>query len=77
MEKVSLKAIGMILGALLFMFLFVNAIPWATKAEVQEIKEDLKMWYPALSNKVIKIETDVEHLKSGQEEIKILIKDKH
>jgi len=66
MEKVTFKSVGMVFGALLVLFLFVNAIPWATKAEVQEIKKDLKQWYP----RVIKMETDIEYLKAGQGDIK-------
>ena len=76
MEKVSLKSVGMVIGALLVMLLLFNAIPWATKAEVKEMREDLKAWYPALSNRVTKIEADTEHLKAGQEEIKALIREK-
>jgi len=66
MEKVTFKSVGMVIGALLVLFLFVNAIPWATKGEVQEIKEDLKQWYP----RVIKMETDIQYLKAGQTDIK-------
>jgi len=73
MEKVSFKTVGIVVGALLVLFLFVNAIPWATKAEVQEIREDLKIWYPVISERVIKIEKDVEFLKEGQKEIKQLV----
>ena len=66
MEKVTFKTVGMVIGAFLVLFLFVNAIPWATKEEVKEIREDLNQWYP----RVIKMETDIEYLKSGQDEIK-------
>jgi len=76
MEKVSFKTVGMVLAAILVFFLLISLIPWATKAEVNEIRQDLKAWYPALSNRVTKIESDTEHLKKGQEEIKALIREK-
>ena len=60
------------LAALLVLFLFVSAVPWASKQEVKEIREDLKGWYP----RVIKMEADIEYLKKGQDEIKALIREK-
>ncbi|MCH7650051.1 MAG: hypothetical protein IIA63_02705 [Nitrospinae bacterium] len=63
---------GMVLAALLVLFLFVSVVPWASKQEVKEIREDLKGWYP----RVIKMEADIEYLKKGQDEIKALIREK-
>ena len=71
MEKVNFKTVGMVLAALLVLFLFVNAIPWASRTEVQEIRQDLKDWYP----RVIKMETDIQYLKAGQDEIKSDVKE--
>jgi len=71
MEKVNFKTVGMVLASLLVLFLFVNAIPWAAKSEVQEIREDLKIWYP----RIIKMEADIEYLKKGQDEIKANVKE--
>jgi len=66
MEKIKFKTVGMVLGALLLLFGFVNAIPWATNTDLQEIKQDLKEWYP----RVIKMESEVEHIKEDVKEIK-------
>ena len=63
---------GMVLAALLVLFLFVSVVPWASKQEVMELREDLKGWYP----RVIKMEADIEYLKKGQDEIKALIREK-
>lgn len=56
MDKYQWRNIGIFVGSLLVIFTFLNAIPWATKMEVKELKANLNAWYPVLQNRTTRLE---------------------
>ncbi len=49
-DKKTEKTLGMVLIALVLIFSFVNNIPWPSKGEVSEIRDDLKEVKTRLGN---------------------------
>jgi len=62
MERVNFKAVGILIAGLLVVFMFVNAIPWATKIQVKELRENLNAWYPVLQERITRLEEQYKNI---------------
>lgn len=56
MERISFKMVGIVLAAISFLLITLNAIPWATKIEVNQIRVDLNEWYAATQQRISRLE---------------------